>query len=210
MTSCPACQSSSPRCSGCTAEVPSTSRFFCSRRDKQASSSRPEYSRLNTNTRLLIGLVGGGSTGIPLLVIQPKHTDVGAVSLPPPSCARDMSDCVKRLQSRRSRVRRLTCFHWCRRRCFPPHTAPVLGKHAEPVEQSAPGHRKQLHFYTWPTSQQEKTPDVRTGRGGGGGWEYLRLDRHLLGGARRLDRHAGLKRDCGGGVSACFRGLHGA
>lgn len=39
---------------------------------------------------------------------------------------------------------------------------------------------------------------------------YLLLDRHLLGGAGRLDRHGGLKRDSGGGVSACFRGLHGA
>ena len=38
----------------------------------------------------------------------------------------------------------------------------------------------------------------------------LLLDRHLLGGAGRLDRHGGLKRDSGGGVSACFRGLHGA
>lgn len=42
------------------------------------------------------------------------------------------------------------------------------------------------------------------------GWVYLLLDRHLLGGASRLDRHGGLKRDSGGGVSACFRGLHGA
>lgn len=41
-------------------------------------------------------------------------------------------------------------------------------------------------------------------------WMYLLLDRHLLGGAGRLDRHGGLKRDSGGGVSACFRGLHGA
>lgn len=39
---------------------------------------------------------------------------------------------------------------------------------------------------------------------------YLLLDRHLLGGAGRLDRHGGLKRDSGGGVRACFRGLHGA
>lgn len=42
------------------------------------------------------------------------------------------------------------------------------------------------------------------------GWAYLWLDRHLLGGARRLDRHSGLKRDSGGGVSACLRSLHGA
>lgn len=55
-----------------------------------------------------------------------------------------------------------------------------------------------------------KTADVGTGRGRGGRWGYLRLDRHLLGGASRLDRHTGLERDCGGGVSACFRGLHGA
>lgn len=51
---------------------------------------------------------------------------------------------------------------------------------------------------------------MRTGGGRDGSWEYLWLDRHLLGGASRLDRHTGLKRDCGGGVSACFRGLHGA
>lgn len=42
------------------------------------------------------------------------------------------------------------------------------------------------------------------------GWMYLLLDRHLLGGAGGLDRHGGLKRDCGGGVSTCLRGLHGA
>lgn len=48
------------------------------------------------------------------------------------------------------------------------------------------------------------------GRGDGRSRAYLRLDRHLLGGASRLDRHAGLKRDCGGGVSARFGGLHGA
>lgn len=33
----------------------------------------------------------------------------------------------------------LTCCRWCRRHCFLPRTAPVLGKHAEPVEQSVPG-----------------------------------------------------------------------
>lgn len=37
------------------------------------------------------------------------------------------------------RQERLTCCRWCRRHCFPPHTAPVLGKHAEPAEQSGPG-----------------------------------------------------------------------
>lgn len=49
-----------------------------------------------------------------------------------------------------------------------------------------------------------------SGGNNGKSWEYLRLDRHLLGGASRLDRHTGLKRDCGGGVSARFGGLHGA
>lgn len=42
------------------------------------------------------------------------------------------------------------------------------------------------------------------------GGAHLWLDRHLLGGASRLDRHSGLKRDSGGGVSACLRSLHGA
>lgn len=57
-------------------------------------------------------------------------------------------------------------------------------------------------FSSWPSG---RTEEAVVGVGG-----YLRLDRHLLGGARRLDRHAGLERDCGGGVSACLRGLHGA
>lgn len=38
---------------------------------------------------------------------------------------------------------------------------------------------------------------------------HLLLHRHLLGGASRLDRHGGLEWDSGGGVGACFRGLHG-
>lgn len=57
-------------------------------------------------------------------------------------------------------------------------------------------------------------PQIRVGKIGGRGdgrrRAYLRLDGHLLGGAGRLDRHAGLERDCGGGVSARFGGLHGA
>lgn len=63
-----------------------------------------------------------------------------------------MNDGVKRLKRRKNRgialifvewerwvADWLTCCRWCRHHCFPPHTAPVLGKHAEPVEQSGPG-----------------------------------------------------------------------
>lgn len=101
----------------------------------------------------------------------------------------------------------LTCCRWCRRHYFPPHTAPVLGKHAEPVEQSAPGkiRRKSLKLLSkiWLRS-------CKRAGGNRAGMYLLLLNRHLLGGAGRLDRHGGLERDSGGGVSACFRGLHGA
>lgn len=95
-----------------------------------------------------------------------------------------MNGCLKRLKSRRSRLRRLgpnicgvalsaarggggtrgrlTCSRWCRRRCFPPHTAPVLGKHAGPVEQSAPGHRKQ--FYSWRGGKNSRRGDGKRPR----------------------------------------------
>lgn len=51
---------------------------------------------------------------------------------------------------------------------------------------------------------------MASGRSGRVRTPYLLLHRHLLGGASRLDRHGGLEWDSGGGVSACFRGLHGA
>lgn len=145
------------------------------------------------------------------------------------SCACDMNDGVVRLKRRGNRLRRLgtnicqvlwdqsgltdwlTCFHWCRCRCFPPHTAPVLGKHAEPVEQSGPGKIKwkveQIHYLNRHRSRRDERD---TNTQSQVGWPYLLLHRHLLGGTSRLDRHGGLERDSGGGVSACFRGLHGA
>lgn len=64
---------------------------------------------------------------------------------PTASCACDMNDHMKRgegdnrLQGWSVDSSGLTCCRWCRRHCFPRHTAPVLGKHAGPVEQSGPG-----------------------------------------------------------------------
>lgn len=69
-----------------------------------------------------------------------KKTKREENALPRTPCAGDMKDCMNRPE-RLLGVGwdLLTCCHWCKRHCFPPHTAPVLGKHAEPVEQSGPG-----------------------------------------------------------------------
>lgn len=85
----------------------------------------------------------------------------------------------------------------------------MLGKHAEPVEQSGPGktncERIDIIFRFYSSGLCKSRTHTHTETEG-----YLLLDRHLLGGAGWLDRHGGLERDSGGGVSACFGGLHGA